>query len=185
MEKAYAVWRAFQDRILAHAAALLLLGCTLLALLEVVRRYGFGYSFEWQQDAVTFFTLSGVFLYFSVCQRKDSHLTVTVLPEVLAVVGPRARRAAEVVKLFARAFSAAFLAAVVWWGIPEVEDAIRYESRTESLAFPMWPFLAALLLGFAFMAVTMLFQLYFGIQKLRGRSVPQEEHADEVEKAAH
>jgi C4-dicarboxylate transporter DctQ subunit len=185
VEKAYAAWRAFQDRILAHAAALLLLGCTLLALLEVVRRYVFGWSYEWQQDAVTFFTLSGVFLYFSVCQRKDSHLTVSVLPEVLAVAGPRARRAAELVRLLARAFSAAFLAAVVWWGIPEIEDAIKYESRTESLAFPMWPFLTALLLGFAFMAVTMLFQLYFGIQKLRGRSVPQEEQADEVEKAAH
>jgi C4-dicarboxylate transporter DctQ subunit len=185
VEKAYAAWRAFQDRILAHAAALLLVGCTLLALLEVVRRYVFGYSYEWQQDAVTFFTLSGVFLYFSVCQRKDSHLTVSVVPEVLATLGPRARRAGEVVKLLARAFSAAFLAAVVWWGIPEVDDSLRYEVRTESLAFPMWPFLAALLLGFAFMAVTMLFQLYFGIQRLRGRSVPQEEQAEEVEKAAH
>jgi C4-dicarboxylate transporter DctQ subunit len=185
VERAYAAWRAFQDSILAHAAALLLLGCTLLALLEVGRRYIFGFSYEWQQDAVTFFTLSGVFLYFSVCQRKDSHLTVTVLPEVLVLVGPRARRAADLVKLIARAFSAAFLIAVVWWGIPEVEDAIKYESRTESLAFPMWPFLMALLLGFAFMAVTLIFQLYFGIQKLRGRSIPPEEHAEEVEKTAH
>jgi TRAP-type C4-dicarboxylate transport system permease small subunit len=52
---------------------------------------------------------------------------------------------------------------------------VKYESRTESLAFPMWPFLAVLLASFAFMAVTMLFQLYFGIQKLRGRPVPEEE----------
>jgi TRAP-type C4-dicarboxylate transport system permease small subunit len=185
VEKAYAAWRAFQDHVLAHAAALLLVGCTLLALLEVVRRYVFGFSYEWQQDAVTFFTLSGVFLYFSVSQRKDSHLTVTVLPEVLAVVGPRAQRAADLVRLLARAFSAAFLIAVVWWGIPEVEDSLRYEVRTESLAFPMWPFLAVLLVGFAFMALTMLFQLYFGIQKLRGRSVPPEEQAEEAEKAAH
>jgi len=185
LEKAYAAWRAFQDRLLAPAAAILLLGCTLLALLEVGRRYVLGLSYEWQQDAVTFFTLSGIFLYFSLCQRRDSHLTVTVLPEMMAVVGPRARRAAEVVKLLALAFSAAFMAAVVWWGIPEVEDAIKYESRTESLAFPMWPFLAALLAGFAFMMVTMLFQLYFGVQRLRGRSVPEEEHAKEAEKATH
>jgi len=185
VEKAYAAWRAFQERVLAPAAALLLLGCTLLALLEVVRRYVFGYSYEWQQDAVTFFTLSGVFLYFSVVQGKDAHLTVTVLPEVMAVVGPRARRAAEVVKLAARAFSALFLVMVVWWGIPEVEDSFTYAARTESLAFPMWPFLAALLVGFACMALTMLFQLYFGIQKLRGRSVPMEEQADEAEKTAH
>jgi hypothetical protein len=39
----------------------------------------------------------------------------------------------------------------------------------------MWPFLAALLAGFAFMAVTMLFQLWFGIQSLRGRAPPEEE----------
>jgi TRAP-type C4-dicarboxylate transport system permease small subunit len=185
VEKAYAAWRAFQDRVLAHAAALLLVGCTLLALLEVVRRYVFGFSYEWQQDAVTFFTLSGVFLYFSLCQRRDAHLTVTVLPELMEVIGPRARRAAQVVRLLARAFSAAFLIAVVWWGIPEVEDAIRFESRTESLAFPMWPFLAALLLGFAFMAVTALFQIYFTIRRLRGHRVPEEEQAEEAEKAAH
>ena len=180
MEKVYAAWRTFQDRFLAYAAALLFVGSTLLALVEVGRRYIFGVSFEWQQDAVTFFILSGVFLYFSLSQRKDAHLTVTVLPEVLAVVGPRARVAAQVVKLVALAFACAFLFAVVWWGIPEVEDAVKYESRTESLAFPMWPFLTALLLGFAFMAITMAFQLYFGIQKLRGRPVP----AEEVEREA-
>jgi TRAP-type C4-dicarboxylate transport system permease small subunit len=175
VEKAYAAWRAFQDKVLAPVGAVLFVGSTLLALLEVGRRYLLGYSYEWQQDAVTFFILSGVFLYFSVSQRKDAHLPVTVVRVLLAVAGPRGRRAAEVVKLVARTFACAFLFAVVWWGIPEIEDAVKYESRTESLAFPMWPFLAILLAGFGFMAITMLFQLYFGIQKLRGRPVPEEE----------
>jgi TRAP-type C4-dicarboxylate transport system permease small subunit len=174
VEKAYAAWRAFQERVVARAAAVLLVAMTLLALVEVVRRYLFGYSFEWQQDAVTFFTLSGIFLYFSVAQQKRSHLSVTVVPELLAVVGPRGKRVAELVKLLALAFSCVFLVAVVWWGLPEVEDSIKYESRTESLGFPMWPFLLALLLGFAFMALTMLFQVYFTVQKLRGREVPEE-----------
>ena len=174
MEKAYAIWRVFQDRFLARAAALLLLGCTLLALLEVVRRYVFGFSFEWQQDAVTFFILSGVFLYFGIAQRRGAHLNVTVFVELLEAVGPRARRAAEVVKVVALAFSFVFLLAVVWWGIPEVRDSVRYESRTESLAFPMWPFLAVLLTGFALMAVSLFFEVYRGIQKLRGRTVLEE-----------
>ena len=178
MEKAYAVWRAFQDQVLARAAALLLFGCTLLALLEVGRRYAFGYSFEWQQDAVTFFMLSGVYLYFSVAQRKGAHLAVTVVPELLAVAGPRAKLVGEITKLVALGFSLLFLAAVVWWGFPEVEDAVKYETRTESLGFPLWPFLLALLLGFAFMAVTMVFQFYFGVQKLRGRTVPEEPDED-------
>jgi TRAP-type C4-dicarboxylate transport system permease small subunit len=178
VEKAYAVWCAFQDRVLARAAALLLFGCTLLALLEVGRRYAFGYSFEWQQDAVTFFMLSGVYLYFSVAQRKGAHLAVTVVPELLAVAGPRAKLVGEITKLVALGFSLLFLAAVVWWGFPEVEDAVKYETRTESLGFPLWPFLLALLLGFAFMAVTMVFQFYFGVQKLRGRTVPEEPDED-------
>jgi TRAP-type C4-dicarboxylate transport system permease small subunit len=175
--KAYAAWRAFQDRILAPAGAVLFVGSTLLALLEVARRYVLGYSFEWQQDAVTFFILSGVFLYFSISQRRDAHLTVTLIPELFNVFGGRWRGAAEAVKLAALVFSCAFMAAVVWWGIPEVEDSIKYESRTESLAFPMWPFLAVLLVSFACMGITMLFQIWFTIERLRGRPVPAEEHA--------
>ena len=66
------------------------------------------------------------------------------------------------------------MAAVLWWGIPEVEDSFKYEARTESLAFPMWPFLAVLLASFACMAVTILFQIWFAIEKIRGRPVPQE-----------
>jgi hypothetical protein len=38
----------------------------------------------------------------------------------------------------------------------------------------MWPFLAVLLAGFAFMVVTLFFQIYRGIQKLRGRTVLEE-----------
>jgi TRAP-type C4-dicarboxylate transport system permease small subunit len=174
VEKAYAIWRAFQDGVLARAAALLLLSCTLLALLEIFRRYVLGLSFEWHQDAITFFILSGVYLYFSVAQRHDEHLNVAVLTETLIGIGPRARRAADIIKLIAHAFSFLFLVAVTWWGIPEVHDSFTYESRTESLAFPMWPFLAVLLTGFAFMAVTLVFQVYRDIQKLRGRSVLEE-----------
>ena len=171
METAYAAWRAFQDKFLAHAAALVLLGTTLLALVEVVRRYVFGVSFEWQQDAVTFFTLSAVYLFFGIAQRHGSHLTVTLLTDSLDSLGPAAKRAADVIRVFALAFTLLFLLAVVWWGWPEIEDAFQYETRTESLAFRMGPFLVALMIGFVFMAVSAFFQLYREVQKLRGRSV--------------
>ena len=118
--------------------------------------------------------LSGVYLYFSISQRRGEHLTVTVVPETLEPIGPRSRRAAEVIRLFASHLASCSSLAVVWWGIPEVAGRLRYETRTESLAFPMWPFLAVLLAGFAFMAVTLFFQIYRGIQKLRGVSVLEE-----------
>ncbi len=174
MEKAFAIWCAFQDRILGRVASLILLGCTLLALIEIFRRYALGFSYEWQQDAVTFFILSGVYLYFSISQRHGEHLAGTMQPEVLEMMGPRARRVAEVIKLVALAVSFLFILAVVWWGIPEVREAIHYETRTESLSFPMWPFLSVLLVGFVFMAVTMFFQIYRAIQKLRGHTVLEE-----------
>jgi TRAP-type C4-dicarboxylate transport system permease small subunit len=171
MEKAYRLWRAFQDRILARAAALILLGCTLLAVLEVIRRYLLGVSFEWQQDAVTLFILSAVYLYFGIAQRHGAHLNVNLLFGVLAMFGPGGLRAIEVIKVLVTIFSLVFMLAVVWWGIPELEDALEYGSRSESLAFPMWPFLTALLVGFASMAISMFFQAYRGVQKLRGYDV--------------
>ena len=174
MEKAYALWRAFQDRFLERAAALLLLGCTLLALLEVVRRYALGQSFEWQQDAVTLFILSAIFLYFGVAQRRGAHLNVNLLTGALEALGPRARHAAEVIKVLATVISFLFLLAVVWWGIPEVKDSVTYGSRSESLAFPMWLFLVALLVGFAFMVISLFFQIWRGVQGLRGRKVLEE-----------
>jgi hypothetical protein len=51
---------------------------------------------------------------------------------------------------------------------------VRYESRTESLAFPMWPFLTVLVVGFIFRAIPLAFQIYRGIQTLRGVNVHEE-----------
>jgi TRAP-type C4-dicarboxylate transport system permease small subunit len=174
LEKAYAIWRAFQDRFLAPAAALVMLACTLLALAEVARRYLLGFSYEWQQDAVTLFILGTVFVYFGISQRRGSHLNVNLLTGALEAFGPGPRRAAEIIKVFATALSLVFMLAVVYWGVPEIEDSLKYGSRSESLAFPMWPFLAALLAGFAFMAISMFFQVWRGVQGLRGRKVLDE-----------
>jgi TRAP-type C4-dicarboxylate transport system permease small subunit len=180
VEKAYALWRSFQERILERALAIVMLGCTFLALLEVVRRYAFGQSFEWQQDAVTLFILSAVFLYFGISQRREAHLNVSLLFSVLEALGPGGKRAVDYVKVLATIFSLVFMAAVVWWALPDIRDSIEYGSRSESLAFPMWPFLVALMLGFAFMAVSLFFQAYRGVQHLRGREVLVEDHSEDV-----
>ncbi len=185
MEKAYAAWRAFQDRILGPAAACMLLGCTLLALLEVGRRYLLGQSFYWQQDFVTYVILSGIFLYFPIAQRSESHLSVHLFVEMAEAIGPRAHKAAEIVRLGGLAFSLVFLLAVVWWGIPEVFDSHKYNTRTESLLLPLAPFLWVLLLGFTFMAIQLVFQVYRGVQKLRGLEVLAEPREDDSTMLLH
>ena len=79
MNSLYNYWRSFQDNFLQYLSAILLVGLTLLALLEVVRRYVFGVSFEWQQDLVTFGILSGIFLFFGITQARKAHLRVSAL----------------------------------------------------------------------------------------------------------
>ncbi|NJN40728.1 MAG: hypothetical protein HC807_07805 [Gammaproteobacteria bacterium] len=100
---------------------------------------------------------------------------MTILFEVLQSFGARTRVAIEVIKMTASAISLVFVIAWVWWGIPEVRESIHYATRSESLALPLWPFLATLLLGFAFMAVTMVFQIWIEVRRLRGLPAPEEE----------
>ncbi|HEX7054935.1 MAG TPA: TRAP transporter small permease [Burkholderiales bacterium] len=179
MEKAYVLWRAFQEKLLAPVAAAILLGCTLLALLEVVRRYVFGVSFHWQQDAVTYLILSAVFLYFGIAQRRGSHLAVDILLHALRTIGPRTKRVMEYIEVAATIFALLFMLAVVWWGWDEVVESQQYAPRTESLELPLTPFLWVLLASFAFMVVSLFFQSWRGIQKLRGKTVlhePVESH---------
>ncbi len=83
MNVLFVAWRTFQELFLQYVSGVLLLGLTLLAVLEVVRRYGFGVSFDWQQDAVTYGILSGIFLFFGITQSRNAHLRVTVLLLVL------------------------------------------------------------------------------------------------------
>ena len=72
MNSLYNSWRSFQNNFLQYLSALLLVSLTLLALVEVIRRYILGVSFEWQQDLVTFGILSGIFLFFGGggCEEK-------------------------------------------------------------------------------------------------------------------
>jgi TRAP-type C4-dicarboxylate transport system permease small subunit len=140
----------------------------------VVRRYVFGVSYEWQQDAVTYFLLTAVFLYFGISQRRGTHLIVDVFLHAVRAVGPRSRRVVEYLEVAAILIAFLFMLAVVWWGLEEVLESQRDAPRTESLEFPLAPFLWALLFGFSCMVVSLFFQSWRGIQKLRGRSVLEE-----------
>lgn len=170
MRRAYIIWRAFQDRFLQYVAALLLLGPTLLALLEVVRRYIFGQSFSWQQDAVTYGILSGVFLFFAITQSRDLHLRVNLVPSLLASHGSEtARLIAKLLVVFGAVLGLVFCAYLVWRGIPVAERMVTRNRMTESLVIPLWPFFITFLVGVAMMAVSFLFQAYAGLLAVLGR----------------
>lgn len=170
MNKLFAAWRTFQERFLQYVAGALLLGLTLLAILEVVRRYGFGVSFYWQQDAVTFGILSGVFLFFAITQSRRAHLRVTLILLLMREKGGRwGGIVAGVFEILGALLGIAFCSWLVWRGIDVARLMIAQDRKTESLLFPLWPFFAVFLTGMAFLAISFVFQLYQDVQALRGK----------------
>jgi TRAP-type C4-dicarboxylate transport system permease small subunit len=183
VNRLYYAWRTFQERFVQYIAAALLLVLTLLAGLEVIRRYVFGVSFEWQQDAVTFGILAGVYLFFAVTQSRGAHLRVTIVLILLREKAGRwGRVLAGVFEIFGAAVGLAFCAWLVWWGLEVADLMILQERKTESLAFLLWHFFAVFLLGMAFLAVSYAFQLYHHICTMMGGAGLEERyqsHTDE------
>ena len=135
----------------------------------------FGQSFEWQQDAVTLFILSAVFLYFGISQRRGAHLNVNLLirraGNARAAHAARGRvhqgaRHGHLVPVHARRGVVGHPGSR---GQPGNTAAAAKASRSRCGRS-----CAALLVGFAFMAVSLFFQIYRGVQGLRGRKVLDE-----------
>jgi TRAP-type C4-dicarboxylate transport system permease small subunit len=141
MNRLYNSWRSFQDNFLQYLSAILLVGLTLLALLEVVRRYVFGVSFEWQQDLVTFGILSGIFLFFGITQTRKAHLRVSALLLLLSdKCGQPGRLIASFAQIFSQLLAVWICTYIVWTSIDHLFYLIKEGRKTESLYFSMWPF---------------------------------------------
>jgi TRAP-type C4-dicarboxylate transport system permease small subunit len=158
MNTIYRAWRFLQDKILGYFAALILFSATILGVIEIIRRYLFGYTFYWGQDAVTYFLVGAAFLYFGVAQAQRTHLAVTVLPEKLVQSGRL--RLGFAVRASASLLGLLFVAGFVWWGWPAAERTMMLGRMTESMVIPLWPFQFVLLFGMITMGVTLFFQFW-------------------------
>ena len=168
VDRAYRAVRFFIDVIIANGAAVVLLGATLLALVEIVRRYLFGVVYEWGQDAVTYLIVSAVFLFFATAQARRSHLAMTAAIDVMRAAGKT--RLVLVCRTFVTLCTLSLCSALAWWGIPTVERTMMMGRTTQSQMMLLWPYQACLVAGFALMALTALFQLYQDVQALRGKA---------------
>lgn len=170
MNTLYAWWRTFQEAFLRYIAGGLLLGLTLLAVLEVIRRYIFGVSFEWQQDAITFGILTGIFLFFGITQSRGAHLRVTVFLILLRNKGGSLGRGiASALEIGGASVGIGFCVWLAWRGVDVVQLLILQQRTTESLHFLLWPFFAAFLAGMVFMAISFAFQLYHEVCVVLGK----------------
>jgi len=169
LDKIYRALRFFTDRIVGYFAAIVMFGATALALLEILRRYLFGVTFQWGQDAVTYFIVGSIALFFAVTQARCSHLAMSAVLDLLKA--KKMARTVLVIRAFTSVCSLLFYTAFAAWGWTNVERTYATGRMTQSLEIIMWPFQLMLQLGFALMAIVTLFQLYQDIQAILGRKV--------------
>jgi TRAP-type C4-dicarboxylate transport system permease small subunit len=172
MESAYQWWKGFQDKWIAPVAAFLLLLPIILAVIEVIRRYIFGVSWEWQQDLVTYSILAGSYLFFSTTQRQNAHLRVTLFVAFLIKKVPLL---GHLMVLLAQLCSVLYLGYFTVYGFKMTQNSYESGRLVYSQVMPFWPFFLILTVGMAFMLVAFLFQIYREIQSLAGREVMAEE----------
>lgn len=172
MEAAYLFWKKFQDRWLAPITAVMLLGPILIACSEVIRRYFFGVSWDWQQDVVTYIIISGAFLYFAAAQRKENHLRVSLF---INLITKRWFLGGSLVSLFAQICSVVYLLYFAYYGVDMTISTYESQILVLSQIMPLWPFFLFLSVGMALMVITFLFQIYRVIQASRGKKVLPEE----------
>ena len=165
-----------------YVSAILLLGSLVLAVIEIIRRYVIGETFVWGQDAVTYFILASVYIFFCITQRRDANIKMTILLSMLS--GGRRGKVRDIIarllKAMARLMTFLFVVWFICWGVNPVIYSTQIGRTGESLIFPLWPFYILLLIGFVFLGITLFFQLYKDLQALGSKeTVEQEELAEE------
>ena len=169
LDKTYRALRFFTDKIVGYFAAIVMFSATALALLEILRRYVFNVTFQWGQDAVTYFICGSIALFFAVTQARRSHLAMSAVLDLLKAKGMA--RTVLFIRAFVSACSLLFYSAFAAWGWSNVERTYATGRMTQSLEIIMWPFQFMLQVGFGLMALVTLFQLYQDIQAILGRKV--------------
>lgn len=169
LDNTYRALNFFTNRIIGYLAASVMLGATCLALLEIFRRYVLGVVWHWGQDAVTYFMVASIFLFFAVTQARRSHLAVTAALDWLKTKGYV--RTVLTLRTFNSVVALLFSSSFVVWGLPSVERVMALGRTTQSMLLPLWPFQCALLVGFGLMALISMYQIYQDVQALRGKKV--------------
>ena len=180
IDRLYQVVRFIIDKIIGNCAAFIMLASTLLAIIEIFRRYILGFVFDWGQDAVTYMMVSSVFLYFAVTQAHRSNLAMLAFVDILRKRGYI--KLVLTIRTLITALAVYLFTSFAMWGVPAVERSEMLGRKTQSLMIELWPFQLCLTVGFGLMALVSLFQLYQDIQALRGKTVfpwaPVDEHIE-------
>ena len=143
--------------VLGWIASAMLLGLTLFALLEIIRRYVFGVVFEWGQDAIIVGMVAAVACYFGVTQIRRGHLVMSAMMQFLQSRGHY--KTIGIAKIVVSAVILLFCGSVGVTGWSTLSYAWDRNLTTYSLLIPLWPFYLILMFGFLMMAFIAVLQM--------------------------
>lgn len=123
-------------------------GGVAVAFTNVVARYAFDASLVWATELTIFLFLWSVFFGAAYCFKKDAHIAVTVVLDVVS------SRTAKVMLLLSHLVTIVFLVAVSYFGIEYItEVVIPLDERSIDLwDMPMWIVYLVIPISFAFAA---------------------------------
>lgn len=125
-----------------------------LAFSNVVARYAFDASLTWATELTTFLFLWSAFFGAAYCFKKDAHIAVTVLLDIMP------SKIAKVMLIISHIVTLIFLSAVAYFGYEYLELVIELEETSIDLEIPMWIPYLVIPLSFFFGAFRVAEKLY-------------------------
>lgn len=143
--------------VVSYLAGFTFFAVTILAIVEIVRRYLFGLAFEWGQDASIYFVVVAVVLYFSVTQIRRGHLVMAAVIEYLN--HKKYYRTVGLSKIVATTLTTALCFSLSYAGWSMVTYAYSIDLKSESLVLELWPFYFFFVFGIGLMGLVAFFQI--------------------------
>lgn len=129
------------DRGIQPVIGLALLGITLILCVNVITRYGFGYSLKWGEELATYTIIWLTFLGSAVCVRRGLHVSVDAFAQMM---GPGAKR---ILGLVASVFGMLFSLAIAYLGWKLTATVVASGQVSPAMMVPMYIPYAALPVG--------------------------------------
>lgn len=140
-----------------------------VAFTNVVARYIFNASFTWAAELTIFLFLWSVFFGAAYCFKKDAHIAVTIVLDLVP------SKVAKVMLIISHVVSLVFLAAVSYFGYEYLLLVIDLEETSIDLGIPMWIPYLVIPVAFAFAAFRVFQKLVHIIKTSHEKVLPESE----------
>ncbi len=116
-----------------------------IAFINVVARYVFDASFTWATELTIYLFLWSVFFAAAYCFKKDAHIAVTIVLDLMP------DRVAKVMLIISHVITFIFLCAVAYYGYEYLLETMDFDERSIDLwNIPMWTIYLVIPISFVF-----------------------------------